>query len=112
MSISTPNRATNASPGTLTCPPAGLPEHLHDFIRKPGRLLIDGNWLEAASAKTFETLDPATEETLGSRRWATTRSKTTWRPGPWWPDSRSWATPAVAGPPPGPAGFIKREQTS
>jgi phenylacetaldehyde dehydrogenase len=33
--------------------------------REPGRLLIDGQWVEAASGKTFETLDPATEESLG-----------------------------------------------
>jgi len=31
----------------------------------PGRLLIDGEWVEAASGKTFETLNPATEEILG-----------------------------------------------
>ena len=44
----------------------GLPQHVQDFVRKPGRLLIDGEWVEAASGKTFETLNPATEESLGS----------------------------------------------
>src|SRR6186997_3615903 len=34
-------------------------------IATPGRLLIDGEWVEAASGKTFETLNPATEEILG-----------------------------------------------
>ena len=49
---------------------AGLPEasaqQVQDFLSKPGRLLIDGEWVEAASGKTFETLNPATEESLGS----------------------------------------------
>ncbi|WP_424811518.1 aldehyde dehydrogenase family protein [Roseococcus sp. YIM B11640] len=31
---------------------------------KPKRLLIDGKWLEAASGKTFETINPATGELL------------------------------------------------
>ena len=30
----------------------------------PHKLLIDGEWVEAASGKTFATLNPATEETL------------------------------------------------
>jgi phenylacetaldehyde dehydrogenase len=33
-------------------------------IATPGRLLIDGEWVEAASGRTFETLDPATEDVL------------------------------------------------
>jgi phenylacetaldehyde dehydrogenase len=67
MSISTPNRATNAaaSPQTSAGLPGALPQHVQDFVRKPGRLLIDGEWVEAASGKTFETLNPATEESLG-----------------------------------------------
>src|SRR4029079_9031990 len=48
---------------------AGLPEgvgpHAADRDRTPGHLLIDGEWVEAASGKTFATLDPATEESLG-----------------------------------------------
>ena len=28
------------------------------------RMLIDGKWVEAASGKTFTTVDPATEEPL------------------------------------------------
>src|SRR6185312_7527497 len=35
-----------------------------DFLRKPKQLLIGGKWLPAKSGKTFETLNPATEEVL------------------------------------------------
>jgi phenylacetaldehyde dehydrogenase len=34
------------------------------WIAAPKRLLINGNWVEAASGKTFATEDPATGETL------------------------------------------------
>ena len=34
------------------------------FVRSSHKLLIDGQWVEAASGKTFETLNPATEEVL------------------------------------------------
>ena len=66
MSISTPNRATNGAPPTSAGLSEGLPQYVQDFVRKPRRLLIDGEWVEAASGKTFETLNPATEESLGS----------------------------------------------
>jgi phenylacetaldehyde dehydrogenase len=33
-------------------------------IASPRKLLIDGEWVEAASGRTFETIDPATEEVL------------------------------------------------
>ena len=33
-------------------------------VLKPGRLLIDGKWLEAQSGKRFETVNPATESVL------------------------------------------------
>ncbi|MBV9749870.1 MAG: aldehyde dehydrogenase family protein [Acetobacteraceae bacterium] len=37
----------------------------HPFLTgKPKRLLIDGKWVEAASGKTFTTLNPATGEVL------------------------------------------------
>ncbi len=42
-----------------------MAQQVQDFVRKPGRLLIDGEWVEAASGKTFETFNPATEESLG-----------------------------------------------
>jgi phenylacetaldehyde dehydrogenase len=67
MSTSAPTRATHPAGAQQTF--AGLPEGLaqqtRDFIRKPGHLLIDGEWVEASSGKTFETLNPATEESLG-----------------------------------------------
>ena len=65
MSISTPNRATNGAPPTSAGLSEGLPQYVQDFVRKPRRLLIDGEWVEAASGKTFQTFDPATEESLG-----------------------------------------------
>ncbi|MBI3270142.1 MAG: aldehyde dehydrogenase family protein [Planctomycetes bacterium] len=34
------------------------------FPVKPGKLLIGGRWQEAASGKTFETVNPATEEVI------------------------------------------------
>jgi len=34
------------------------------FVRASHKLLIDGQWVEAASGKTFETLNPASEEVL------------------------------------------------
>jgi hypothetical protein len=64
MPISTPNRA-NGAPPTSAGLSEGLPQYVQDFVRKPRRLLIDGEWVEAASGKTFQTLDPATEESLG-----------------------------------------------
>jgi phenylacetaldehyde dehydrogenase len=42
------------------------PDQLADvFIRSDHKLLIDGEWVEAASGQTFATINPATEETLG-----------------------------------------------
>ena len=34
------------------------------FVRSTHKLLIDGEWVEAASGKTFPTINPATEEPL------------------------------------------------
>src|SRR6202790_244221 len=42
-----------------------LNQQAQDFARKTGKLLIDGEWVEAASGETFETLNPSTEESLG-----------------------------------------------
>ena len=39
-------------------------QQAESFIRAEHRLLIDGEWVEAASGKTFDTLNPATEEVL------------------------------------------------
>jgi aldehyde dehydrogenase (NAD+) len=39
----------------------------HPFLDgKPKRMFIDGKWLEAASGKTFETINPSTGEVLAS----------------------------------------------
>jgi aldehyde dehydrogenase (NAD+) len=39
----------------------------HPFLMgKPKRLLIDGKWVEAASGKTFETINPSTGEVLAA----------------------------------------------
>ena len=66
MAVTTPTRTTSsADPHTFAGLPEAVAQQTKDFIRKPGRLLIDGEWVEAASGKTFETLDPATEESLG-----------------------------------------------
>ena len=39
-------------------------ERVEAFLSRPGKLLIDGEWVEAASGRTFETINPATEERL------------------------------------------------
>jgi phenylacetaldehyde dehydrogenase len=66
ISISAPNRPTNGAASSLTFAdlPEGLALEAQSFV-KPGRLLIDGAWVEAVSGKTFETFNPATEESLG-----------------------------------------------
>src|SRR5215813_15548612 len=43
---------------------ADLSPNVRDFIGKPKRLYIDGQWVEAASGKTFSTIDPATEQVI------------------------------------------------
>jgi len=44
---------------------ADSPDQVADsFISNQHKLLIDGEWVQAASGKTFATLNPATEETL------------------------------------------------
>ena len=39
-------------------------ERVQAFIANPGKLLIDGEWVPAASGRTFDTINPATEEKL------------------------------------------------
>src|ERR1700732_3471829 len=67
MSLSTPSPRTNgaAAPQAVAGLADRLARQFEDFVRTPGRLLIDGEWVEAVSGKTFETLDPASEEILG-----------------------------------------------
>jgi phenylacetaldehyde dehydrogenase len=66
MSTSVSSRPTNGagSSQALAGLPEGLAQQSQDVDRKPGHLLIDGEWVEAASGKTFGTLNPATEESL------------------------------------------------
>ena len=49
MAISTPNRATDGALQTSAGIPKGLPQCVQDFVRKPGRLLIHGEWVEATT---------------------------------------------------------------
>ena len=41
-----------------------LDERAETFVKSNHQLLIDGQWVDAASGRTFETLNPATEEVL------------------------------------------------
>ncbi len=41
-----------------------LSEKVRDFIASPRKMLINGKWTDAASGKTFETLDPSTGESI------------------------------------------------
>src|SRR6201997_3919116 len=36
------------------------------FLEKPRKMLINGNWVEAVSGKTFPTYDPSTGEVLAT----------------------------------------------
>ncbi len=42
----------------------GLGEAAQKYISKPGKLLIGGEWVEAASGKVFDTIDPASEKVI------------------------------------------------
>jgi acyl-CoA reductase-like NAD-dependent aldehyde dehydrogenase len=56
----------DASPSSIATPPAAAGYHQAlDWLKSgPKRLLIGGHWVPAVSGKTFETVNPATEETL------------------------------------------------
>ena len=41
-----------------------LDRNVEEFIATPRQLFINGQWVDAASGKTFETPNPATGETL------------------------------------------------
>ena len=43
---------------------ADLSPAVRDFISRTQKLYIDGSWVAAASGKTFETIDPATEQVI------------------------------------------------
>ena len=42
---------------------------VNEFVTGQHRLLIDGDWVDSASGKTFETINPATEEHLADIAW-------------------------------------------
>jgi len=44
--------------------PAPVPEHAARFIAKPLQLLIGGEWVHAASGKTFDVFDPSTGQPI------------------------------------------------
>jgi acyl-CoA reductase-like NAD-dependent aldehyde dehydrogenase len=46
-----------------------LERRVADLATSPKRLLIGGEWVEAASGKTFDTVNPATGETLAEIVW-------------------------------------------
>ncbi len=50
----------------MTATAAAIRTDLPATARKPGKLFIDNRFVDAASGKTFDTIDPATEEVLTS----------------------------------------------
>ncbi|MFN2378397.1 MAG: aldehyde dehydrogenase family protein [Candidatus Binatia bacterium] len=50
----------------MTATAAAIRNDLPASARKPGKLFIDNRFVEAASGKTFEVIDPSTEEVLTS----------------------------------------------
>lgn len=47
-----------------TTAPVELRRSVQEFLRRPRKLLIGGQWVGARSGKTFETYNPATGEVL------------------------------------------------
>ncbi len=41
-----------------------VPENLRSFLSAPKKLLIDGQWVDARSGKTFDVYDPATDQVV------------------------------------------------
>jgi acyl-CoA reductase-like NAD-dependent aldehyde dehydrogenase len=52
-----------AAPGAETAS-ARINPKVSEFVKAPKLLLIGGKWVPAKSGKTFETINPATEEVL------------------------------------------------
>ena len=44
--------------------PAGLDPRVVDFVSSPKRMFVDGRWVDSASGRTFETVDPATGQVI------------------------------------------------
>src|SRR5437763_17161371 len=49
---------------SITTLPEQLSEPAKGFASRRHQLLIDGEWLDAADGRTFETLDPATGQAI------------------------------------------------
>ena len=49
---------------TIATPELRIDDRVKAFIASPRKLLIDGQWVEAASVKTFPSFNPATGEVL------------------------------------------------
>jgi phenylacetaldehyde dehydrogenase len=68
-----------------------LERRVADLGTSPKRLLIGGEWVEAASGTTFETFNPATGEVLAQIAWgdvedidrAVRIARTAFDSGPW-----------------------------
>lgn len=43
---------------------SGIPANLQSFLASPKKLLIDGQWVESSSGKTFDVYDPATDQVV------------------------------------------------
>ena len=52
------------STATSTQEPISFSTKAQEFFSSPKKMLIDGNWVDAASGKTFEVYNPATGETI------------------------------------------------
>ena len=52
------------STATSTQAPISFSTKAQEFFSSPKKMLIDGNWVDAASGKTFEVYNPATGETI------------------------------------------------
>ncbi|MFZ3367427.1 MAG: aldehyde dehydrogenase family protein, partial [Candidatus Sulfotelmatobacter sp.] len=74
-----------------TTAPVQLHRSVQEFLSRPRKLLIGGQWVEAQSGKTFETYNPATGEVLaqvveGDRAeidHAVTAARNAFESGPW-----------------------------
>jgi phenylacetaldehyde dehydrogenase len=68
-----------------------LEQRVTELAASPKRMLINGAWVEAASGKTFETVNPATGETLAQVAWgeaedinrAVSAARRAFEEGPW-----------------------------
>src|ERR1700729_3169446 len=68
-----------------------LERRVADLATQPKRLLIGGDWVESASGRTFETVNPATGEMLAEVAWgeaedidrAVRAARRAFEDGPW-----------------------------